>query len=235
MRSSRVALLLFATCLAITSLVLALRGVPMRTWKRRRWALAFAGAGAIVVFFEIAEEVLERHIEPLDRSISLSIHRIDSPIADAAMRFFTVIGSASVVIPTVIVIAVWAWRSGDQRASRVLVGVAAFTELVNFLLKHAFERVRPSLFEEIATLHTYSFPSGHAMGSAAAYGTSALVAARLRPRARRALAIGAPTMILLIGLSRVFLGVHWPSDVLAGFAAGALITVAAAVALETTS
>src|SRR5581483_1693245 len=85
-----------------------------------------------------------------------------------------------------------------------------------------FQRVRPSLWTA-ATLHSYSFPSGHAMAAVAIYGMAAVVAGRLWPRAARGAGIAMPILALMIGISRVYLGLHWATDVLAGFAAGAFI------------
>jgi len=96
------------------------------------------------------------------------------------------------------------------------------TEALNFVLKEAFHRARPSLWDVVA-LHSYSFPSGHAMAAVAIYGMAAVVAVRLWPRLTRVGEIGMPLLALLIGISRVYLGAHWPTDVLAGFAAGAFI------------
>jgi undecaprenyl-diphosphatase len=118
-------------------------------------------------------------------------------------------------------------RSRDRGGAVTLILVAVVTELLNLSLKEAFQRPRPSLFHEIATLHSYSFPSGHAMTSAAVYGSVAALLARAYPARRRAILLGACSLVFLIGLSRVYLGVHWITDVLAGWAAGAFIALAA--------
>ena len=106
------------------------------------------------------------------------------------------------------------------------------TEVLNVVLKYTFERPRPTLFQEIETLHTYSFPSGHAMVGVAVYGMMGVVLARLAPGRRRLILLLMPGLMFMIGISRVCLGVHWPSDVLAGFAAGAFIVLAGAIALD---
>jgi len=98
--------------------------------------------------------------------------------------------------------------------------------LLNLLLKEAFQRARPSLFTEVATLHSYSFPSGHAMASAAVYGGVAVLMGRADPAHARRYHLGAAVLVLLIGMSRVYLGVHWFTDVLAGFAAGLFVLIA---------
>lgn len=90
----------------------------------------------------------------------------------------------------------------------------------NSLLKLIFQRQRPQLWEVLARPDSYSFPSGHAMSSMMVYGVAALLLVRLFPRFRRVWVVSAALWILLIGFSRIYLGVHWLSDVVAGFAAG---------------
>jgi undecaprenyl-diphosphatase len=202
------------------------------SWLERcRWLLVpAAGLGALGVFAKIAREVQERETTAVDRAVSLALHRLDSPLMDAVMLGFTFLGSFPAVAAVVVAAAIWRVRSGDRRSAVALVLVALVTELLNLGLKELFQRPRPSLFQEIATLHSYSFPSGHAMTSAAVYGSVATVLARAYPARRRAIALGACALVLLIGVSRVYLGVHWITDVLAGWAAGAFMALAAALA-----
>jgi undecaprenyl-diphosphatase len=202
------------------------------TWLDRcRWLLVpAAGLGALGVFAKIASEVQERETTAIDRAVSLALHRLDSPLMDAVMLGFTFLGSFPAVAAVVVAAAVWRVRAGDRRSAVALVLVALVTELLNLALKEIFQRPRPTLFQEIATLHSYSFPSGHAMASAAVYGSAATVLARAYPRRRRAILLGTCALVALIGLSRVYLGVHWITDVLAGWAAGAFIALAAALA-----
>jgi len=194
---------------------------------RFRWMLVpAAGLAALGAFARIAREVQERETTAVDRAVSLLLHRLDSPLMDALMLGFTFLGSFPAVAAVVVAAAIWRVRSSDRRSAVALVLVAAVTELLNLALKEFFQRPRPSLFQEIATLHSYSFPSGHAMASAAVYGSVATVLARAYPARRRAILLGACTLVLLIGLSRVYLGVHWITDVLAGWAAGAFMALA---------
>lgn len=178
---------------------------------------------AAVVFGKIFEDVWNHESSSFDRSVALALHSLDSPFMDFAMRLFTFIGSLKVVVVVLVAAAVDAFRRRDRRAVLALLSVFAAEEAMNFVLKHLVERPRPTLFEEIATLHTYSFPSGHAMTTAAVYGIVGVVIAREHPRLRRAISFAVPALVFFIGLSRVFLGVHWPTDVLAGWAAGAIL------------
>jgi undecaprenyl-diphosphatase len=106
--------------------------------------------------------------------------------------------------------------------------------LLNQELKHYFARARPALAEALRQAHGYSFPSGHAMGSTIVFGALAYLASRVLTQWRwksAALAL-ACTFILSVALSRVYLGVHWISDIAAGISAGTLWVVVTTVAYE---
>ncbi len=198
-----------------------------------RTTLAFGVAfAAVVAFARIAFDVARGQTGEIDEVVELAVHRLDTPWLDFVMRGLTFMGTPFAVIPLAVVIVVWAVRKREARAAAALAIVMVMTEVLNVLLKHTFERARPTLFQEIETLHTYSFPSGHAMAAAAVYGMMGVVVARLAPGHRRLLVFTLPVLILVIGISRVYLGVHWPSDVLAGFAAGAFLVLAGAITLD---
>ena len=111
----------------------------------------------------------------------------------------------------------------NWRAASFTFAATASGLLVSHLLKAVFDRPRPDLIPHEVTVFTPSFPSGHAMMSAVVYLTLAALVARLMRRRRLklyAMSVAA-VFTLLIGLSRVYLGVHWPTDVLAGWMAGA--------------
>jgi undecaprenyl-diphosphatase len=103
--------------------------------------------------------------------------------------------------------------------------------LLNWLLKFSFARVRPASFFDYPLPGSPSFPSGHALYAASVFGGLAvLVTARIRhPLLRLAIWFVAIALILLVGLSRVYLGVHYPSDVLAGYAIGVIWVTAVAI------
>lgn len=111
----------------------------------------------------------------------------------------------------------------NRRAALQVAAMAATGGLLTAAIKLLVDRPRPAIVQHLADVHPPSFPSGHAMNSAFVYGTLALIAVRAsgNTRGRRYVALVAVLMILLIGTSRVVLGVHWPSDVLAGWTIGA--------------
>ena len=106
--------------------------------------------------------------------------------------------------------------------------------LLNLELKHYFERARPALAEALRQAHGYSFPSGHAMGSTVVFGALAYLATRVLTlwRWRSAAIALACTLVCSVALSRVYLGVHWISDIAAGISAGGLWVVVTTVAYE---
>jgi undecaprenyl-diphosphatase len=150
------------------------------------------------------------------------------------MLAVTLLGSVPALALLVTLVAAWAFHRGARRIAVVLVAVSVTAQGLNSLLKLAFHRARPDVAWAAAVLRSYSFPSGHAMVSTAAYGAIALVVSRLEPGLRWPAWIGVSLLVLLIGLSRVYLGVHWPSDVIAGFAAGALLVLAGSLAAPAT-
>jgi len=200
---------------------------PVRTLVA--FGIAFA---SVIVFARIAREVVEGETSTFDNEVALAIHGLDNAVMDVAMRAITFMGSAFAVIPIALVVLAWAVRRKEHRAAVALVIVLVMTEALNVVLKSTFGRARPTLFQEIDTLHSYSFPSGHAMAAVATYGMMGIVVARLAPERRRLLLITLPAFIFMIGLSRVYLGVHWPTDVLAGFAAGGFLLLAGAITLD---
>lgn len=210
------------------------RRLPSRACRgfvlKRFWTIAAALAPAIVaaaVFLLVLQVVLADVAAPFDHAATAWIRRADSTVVDAVMRTLTIVGKMIVLVPAACAIAAWAWREGARQLAVVLVTLTATAIATMSLLKVLFARERPDLFFEITAPTSYSFPSGHALLAVAVYGFAAVVVARLRPRLRGALSLAAPLAIAGIGVSRVYLGVHWPTDVLAGFAVGFLFLLAA--------
>jgi membrane-associated phospholipid phosphatase len=211
------------------------RSLATHLGKLDRFLLPALGLAALGIFAKIAGEVREEETSALDRAISLAVHRLDSPVMDLAMRAFTALGSFPVIVAVVVAASAWRIRHHDKPGAAMLIGVTGVTELLNLALKETFQRARPSLFTEIATLHSYSFPSGHAMASTAVYGAIAVLAGKAYPDRRRAFGVGIAVLVLLIGFSRIYLGVHWFTDVIAGITAGLFVLLAGAYALESNS
>ncbi len=203
-------------------------------WKRVSLrTLIFLGLALVAAFafVRIADEVLEDEVSGFDRAVTSAIKRADSGPADAVMVGFTDLGSIPALVGVMLAIAALAaWRDG-----RLVALVQLSTSLVsigfNFLLKFGFDRPRPTDAAKILLPTTPSFPSGHAMISLVVYGLAAVVLARTFPKLEATLRVLTPLLVLGIGVSRVYLGVHFPTDVLAGYAAGAVFLIAGMLAL----
>lgn len=175
------------------------------------------------LFGAIAEDVTTGDpLTLLDARFSSWLHDHSSEPLTMLMRIVTNIHSLwGVAIMTLLVSGYWWLRRFRDWVLRLVVAVFGGM-LLNFLLKHLFLRPRPDLKNPLLTLTTYSFPSGHTMATTVFYGTlCAFVISRVRGFHWRALAIVVSLlMIALVGFSRIYLGVHYLSDVLAAIAEG---------------
>jgi undecaprenyl-diphosphatase len=181
-------------------------------------ALATAGFGWL------ARGIFADRFVQLDNGVITWLHSRWSPASDQAMLLLTTLGAPEILIPLIILIAgtLLYLRRWIDALGLVLAGGGA--GLINQLLKSDFQRTRPDLFQGPLHLTSYSFPSGHSMGSIAVYGMLAFLAIRLLKHRLSKIAVGvvAALLILGVGLSRVYFGVHYPTDVLGGFIAGAI-------------
>ena len=157
----------------------------------------------------------------LDRNIYEALYAGGSPPLILTARVFTMLGEPTVLIGAGLLIAGWLWRRGSGRFALGLVLVILVGRGITEVEKYWVARARPTLEPHLVVVKTSSFPSGHAASSMIFYLTLA-VALVPGHRARRVAAAGAILLSLLIGTSRVMLGVHWPSDVVGGWAFGLL-------------
>jgi undecaprenyl-diphosphatase len=189
------------------------------------WLTAGLGVSAFVVwaFAELADGVIEGESRRFDRATLLWIHGRFPEWLDTPMRLVTALGYYWVVLP-LLAGAVLVFYLMDWRLSAVLLLVStAGGVFLTTVLKAVFRRARPELFDSGYTASYFSFPSGHATVAVGFYGALTLILAyRLRGLARWVVAAGGVLLVLLIGLSRLYLGVHYPTDVLAGFLAAPL-------------
>lgn len=214
-----------------------LAAVVASTWsapERRRLGLALAAAAvSAFAFARIAEDYLTN--DPLARwdvSFARWLSAERSAVGTDVFRVLTFFGSPAVALAIATVVCVVLYRRRWLAEAALLPVVLGGGELLNLILKLSFQRPRPEV--GFVTLDTYSFPSGHAMISTAAYGALAYLAWRRlgRGRARLALAGGTVVLVALVGFSRLYLGVHYLSDVLGGVAGGAF-WLALSVAFQT--
>ncbi|HEX5080258.1 MAG TPA: phosphatase PAP2 family protein [Geminicoccaceae bacterium] len=212
--------------------------LPLRTgaWlpaARREAALLAAlalAAASLALFAQLTDEVLEGETHAFDKAILLALRSATAPSDPLGpdwftdvMRDFTALGSLSVLTFLSLAVVGFLLLQGKGHLAVLVVAAVGGGMLVSTLTKLGFDRPRPDLVPHAVQVHTASFPSGHAMMAAVTYLTLGALLARAQPRRRLKLyLVGlAATLTVLIGLSRIYLGVHWPTDVLAGWSLGA--------------
>ncbi len=188
-------------------------------------------AGGIWIFGGLAGEVKEGETRRFDERVLLSLRNPadhSDPLGPAWVeeteRDFTALGGVAVMGLLTLGVCGFLFMDGKNRAA-VLVLIAVGGGLLwSSALKHGFERPRPELVPHGSYVYTSSFPSGHSTMAAATYLTLGALLARVQRRRRvKAFLLGFAVLItLLVGVSRVYLGVHWPTDVLAGWTLGGI-------------
>ncbi|HYX47151.1 MAG TPA: phosphatase PAP2 family protein [Sphingomicrobium sp.] len=184
-------------------------------------AAKLAHAIALLLFALIWMGMLLFGSGPLDRSVYQALYAGGHPTLVLAARIFTALGEPTVLISAGFIVAAWLWHRGRGRFALGLLLVILVGRGLSEIQKYSIARARPTLEPHLVVVKTSSFPSGHATSSMIFYLTLALA---LVPSGHpRRLAAGAAILLsLLIGTSRVLLGVHWPSDVIGGWSFGLL-------------
>ncbi len=188
-------------------------------------ALAAGLIAAVVVLALLswlASEMLEGETLRFDDAVRGAVHGLASPAMTSLMLGASRLGSPVVLAPLGVIIAVIFWRRDWKRAAVLLPIIMAGAGLLDGLLKISFRRARPVPYFDYPLPGSYSFPSGHAMfGFCFFVGLVALISPRIRSVPLRAVFWTIAILAgFLIGTSRVYLGVHYPSDVVAGWGSG---------------
>ena len=191
--------------------------------RKHGWRLLLLFVGLLLPlwgFAELVDEVREGEPFGFDEPILQFAHGVANAGFDRAFLLFSALGYEWGVVPFDILL-VLALAVKRRAREGLFAGLAlAGSALLNLGAKHSFARMRPSLWDSIAPETTFSFPSGHAMGSMTLACVCVLLA--WRTRWRWPVTITALSFTLLVGLSRVYLGVHYPSDILAGWTAASV-------------
>ncbi|MGI8860111.1 MAG: phosphatase PAP2 family protein [Rubrobacteraceae bacterium] len=192
------------------------------------WLAITLATSAFVVwaFAEITEEVIDGESRRFDRAVLLWIHTHFPAWLDEPMRLVTALGYYDVVLPLLAVSVFGFYRKGWRLSATLLLVSTAGSIVLTTVRKAVFRRARPEVFDSGYTASFYSFPSGHATVAVGFYGMlTLLIAYRLNGVARWAVVAAGVLLVLLIGFSRLYLGVHYPTDVLAGYLAAPLWVV----------
>lgn len=186
--------------------------------------------GGMWGFVEIADEVIEGETRTLDKKILLflrSANDLTDPIGpdwfEEIMRDLTALGGTAILV--ILTLAVAGYLLMQHKQGRALFMVVSIVGglLLSIALKYGFDRPRPDLVPHDSYVMTSSFPSGHSMLAAVTFLTLGGLLAEYTKKRRLKIYVLSLSVVLtlLVGFSRVYLGVHWPSDVLAGWTAGA--------------
>lgn len=192
----------------------------LRFLAQRRWQILWLFIGVwlpLIIFGHLAEEVLEQEDFRLDRTLLLGLQQWSNPWFGQVALLFRFLGGPDVLTPLSLVVVLYLLWLRRIRAALFFTLVMGGAVGLNLLAKAYFQRPRPDLFTPTILEPNYSFPSGHAMGSMAF--TVAVVALLWPTRWRWTALVLAGLFVLLVAFSRIYLGAHYPSDVLGGWMA----------------
>lgn len=198
-----------------------------RSIQKKSTALLVSGllisALSILLFGLLAEDVLENETIRMDTSLINWIHSFSNSSLDSLMFWISQIGSLNTIIAFSLITIYWLYEyKKDKLSILFFVITVGGGGILNSLLKISFKRLRPSIDNLVDALG-YSFPSGHSMGSMIFYGFIGYLIIKSETRSLRTKIICSIILIvfiLMIGISRIYLNAHYPSDVIAGFSAG---------------
>ncbi len=175
---------------------------------------------------ELSDEVLEKEAFAFDKTILLAIHQLANPALDFIMVGITRLGDPKTVVPlTAAVLGLLLWKRHYAEARFFALDTFGGAVL-SYFLKLAFSKQRPQLWDSPINEVTFSYPSGHALGSVVLYGFLSYIVASLHPQYLKAAYSVGLLLIVTIGFSRLYLGVHWPTDIIGGYGIGLIwITV----------
>lgn len=193
--------------------------------------LAVSFIAALIVFGWLAEHVMAGGPIPFDAPIRHAAHEFSSPALTLVMRILSVLGGPFLVLMGILLLAEFL-SDGRRRTALLFLVTMLGAVVLEETLKFVFHRPRPMPFFG-PPVTSYSFPSGHALLSLCFYGSLAAIVSMREPRrhARFLPWVSALLLAAAIGWSRIYLGVHYPSDVLAGYA-GAVIWVVAVISAD---
>jgi undecaprenyl-diphosphatase len=179
-----------------------------------------AAIGTLVFLGWLTDQVFEGDMRQFDDVTRAAVHTFASPGLTVFMRFMSFVGSTFFLTLATAAVIVWFALRRWEREAKLFALTMLGAALLNITLKLTFQRPRPVPFFDLTAPETFSFPSGHSLASCCFFaGLAAILSGRIkRKRTRTIIWIVATLMFILIGLSRIYLGVHYTTDVIAGFA-----------------
>ena len=185
---------------------------------RRRITLGSILLLLAIIFLELAEDVWFREGFTWDAPIAMAVHGWQRPWVDVVMKAVTWAGGPGALLGS-LACGIWLARRPQRARATLMMGSYVGAVTLSLLLKSLFQRSRPALFPPLVVAGGFSFPSGHTIGALVLFG---FISVFLWQDGHRRSALAVAMCAPLIGLSRIYLGVHYPSDVLASLTGGAL-------------
>jgi undecaprenyl-diphosphatase len=176
----------------------------------------------LIILGWLFQEVWEKEAFSFDTNVLLWIHQSANPLLDSIMVAITGLGNPPMVAATIVSTTFWLWKKRKYLQLKVFALICIGGIAFNVGLKLVFTKTRPHLWNQLIVETTFSFPSGHALGASIMYGFLAYLLATEFPRFSRLIYAAMIGLILMIGFSRLYLGVHWLTDVIAGYVIGFL-------------
>lgn len=182
----------------------------------------FSCLAIIYIVAHISDQVLRKEAFAFDQTILLWIHSLANPTLDRVMYFITRLNDPDTAITvSMTALALLLWRRYYSEAKMFAIASLGAV-LLSYGLKSIFVKVRPDLWQSAVEETSFSYPSGHALGSMVLYGFLAYLVATRFPQFSWLIYLLAVSLIGGIGLSRLYLGVHWPTDIIGGYGIGFL-------------
>jgi undecaprenyl-diphosphatase len=197
-----------------------------RAWfsaRAGRLALWLGGAALLfLLFFRITRELIEGDVDAMDGVMLLALTKQRGPWLTIAALDVTALGSVTLVVLFAAITLVILLVLRDRMGALQLLAASAGAGLLTLATKNIFERIRPAEAQQLIVVSGFSYPSGHSVSTSALYVTIAIIAARHVRLAsgRTAIFLAASVLVILVGASRVYLGVHYATDVVSGVSLG---------------
>jgi membrane-associated phospholipid phosphatase len=194
----------------------------------------FFSSACLYIVIRLSSDLMEKRLFLFDQKVIDTVRLYASPAMDRFMLFITEMGSTFMLGLLLVISIIWLFVKRKNIWGMLFYFIAvAGGGLLNLWLKSFFERERPNV-NRIIEADGFSFPSGHSMGSMTYFGFLAylVIRSKYKPLSKVGCVILFGLVILLIGISRIYLGVHYPSDVLAGYMAGSVWLVLCISLLE---